>query len=182
MKVSKDFKLEKVSVRLVNDGYYISDVEINNPTVAVELMGDYLKEMDREVLMVLNLTAKLKPINCSVVSIGTLTQSLASPREMLKTAVLSNAAHIMIIHNHTSGKVHPSKSDVALTDRMVQICGLIDIPLLDHIIVAPGTDDYFSFSEKEIMSKPHINYKTDYNDIHFDRQVAEEMEEPERSR
>lgn len=182
MEVNKNFELKKVAVRLVNDGSLLSGAEIKVPEMAVEIMGDYLRQMDREVVMVLNMTAKCKPINCSVVSIGTINQSIASPKDILKTAILSNAANIMIMHNHPSGNVYPSKVDVALTDRMLEVCGLMDIRLIDHIIVGPGNDNYFSFNEKSLIGKFHRNDETDYNNLNFDVKVAEVSEEPGRSR
>lgn len=182
MEVNKNFELKKVAVRLVNDGSLLSGAEIKSPEMAVEIMGDYLRQMDREVVMVLNMTAKCNPINCSVVSIGTINQSIASPKDILKSAILSNAAKVLVMHNHPSGDLFPSRTDIAFTDRMLEVCGMIDIPLVDHIIVGPGSDDYFSFNEKNLIGKFHRNDETDYNNLNFNVKVAEVIEEPERSR
>lgn len=182
MEINKGFELKKVSVRLVSDGSLISDEPLGSPEKAVAVMGNYLREMDREVLMVLNLTSNLKPINCSVVSIGAINEAIASPREILKCSILSNASNIMLMHNHPSGNLTPSKHDVMMTDRMINMCAAINIPLIDHIIVGAGNSDYFSFSEREVLKKPSLSYATDYKDIEFDKRVAEDMDESERSR
>lgn len=150
MEINEGFELKRVSVRLVNDGTLLHDEPLNSPEHAVTVMGNYLKEMDREVLMVLNLTSSLKPINCSVVSIGAINEAIASPREILKCAILSNASNIMLMHNHPSGNLTPSKQDTMMTERMINVCDAMNIPLIDHIIVGAGNPNYFSFSEKEI--------------------------------
>lgn len=182
MEINKGFELKRVSVRLVNDGMLLHDEPLNSPEQAVEVMGDYLREMDREVLMVLNLTSNLKPINCSVVSVGAINETIASPREILKCSILSNASNIMLMHNHPSGNLTPSKQDTMMTERMINMCAAMNIPLIDHIIVGAGNPDYFSFSEKEVLKKPCNRYTTNYMNIEFDKKVAEDMEEPERSR
>lgn len=182
MEINKGFELKKVSVRLVNEGSLLHDEPIVSPEQAVAVMGDYLREMDREVLMVLNLTSNLKPINCSVVSIGAISEAIASPREILKCSILSNASNIMLMHNHPSGNLTPSKQDTMMTERMIDMCAAMNIPLIDHIIVGAGNPDYFSFREKEVLEKPCNRYTTNYREVKFDKRVAEDMEEPERSR
>ena len=92
--------LNKVSIRLVNDVPLVSESSLSTPEKAVEIVADYIKGMDREVLSVINLNAKLQPINFSIVSIGAVDQTLAVPRDVLKSAILSNAAHMMVMHNH----------------------------------------------------------------------------------
>lgn len=93
-------KLNVVSIRLKKDRSLMSDVPMDNPKAAVDAVGKYLAQFDREVVCVINVDSKLKPINCSFVSIGALDYSIASPREILKSAILSNAKGILLIHNH----------------------------------------------------------------------------------
>lgn len=169
---SNAFGLERVAIRLVNDGMFLSKTKINTPQIAVGLMGDYLRDMDKEVVMVLNLATDNKPINCSIVSIGSINKSIASPKDILKSAILANAAGIILIHNHPSGDIHPSKEDIKTTDRLIKICDMMEIPLRDHLIVGPGTDCYFSFHEKGCISKPTLYSETNYNNITFSN-VAE---------
>ena len=172
--MEKKFRLNNVSVRLVKERAMLSETPLTTPETAVKVMGDYLKEMDREVLMLLNLDCKLKPISCSVVSVGTINEAMANPREIFKAAVLSNAATMILMHGHPSGDVTPSKADVMMTDRMNKACNLMGIELVDHIIVGSRTDDYFSFKEKKIMSFSQNRYEDDYTKINLDAKVAEE--------
>ena len=148
--------LNKVSIRLVNDVPLVSESSLSTPEKAVEIVADYIKGMDREVLSVINLNAKLQPINFSIVSIGAVDQTLAVPRDVLKSAILSNAAHMMVMHNHPSSNLTPSREDIKMTSRLIDICELVGIPLVDHIIVGPKNKDYFSMRLQDA-----VNFKSD---------------------
>lgn len=164
-KEKNPFKLDVVSIRLVKDAPICSKHPITDPIHAVELVGKELCDMDREVVCVINLKADGTPINCSFVSVGVVNEAVAHPREILKTSILSNAANMIIVHNHPSGCLEPSKADTAMTDRMVKICEFIGIPLLDHIIVGGDNSHYFSFKEKKLMPVPQIYLQTDYRSL-----------------
>ena len=129
-------QLEMASIRLVKDAPIMSENEIHNAGDAVKLLGEYLCEMDREVLCIINVKTNGIPINCSICSIGVIDQTIAQPRELLKTAILSNAAGMIIMHNHPSGTLNPSKHDTMFTDQISKVCQMVGIPLLDHIISA----------------------------------------------
>ena len=158
------FALDKVAIRLVKEPPLYSDTPIDSPKAVVQVMADTLKDYDREVFAIINLRPDLKPINVNIVSVGALDQSLVHPREAIKSMVLSNAASVMMVHNHTTGSISPSKDDIAVTDRMAQLCGLLGIKLIDHIIVGPGKD-YYSFHEKGVLPLPNIKYETDINSL-----------------
>lgn len=182
-------KLDVVSIRLVKDAPIISDTPISGPIAAVQLLGKQLCEMDREVLCVINLKTNGIPINCNFVSIGAVDQTLAHPRELFKSAILSNASSMLLLHNHPSGNLHPSKEDCMLTDRMLKLSELIGIPLLDHVIVGGNNESYFSFKEKEMLTFEHNKYIVDYKDIEFpqlsvadDTAIAKETAAPIRHR
>lgn len=170
-----DFALDVVSVRLVRDAPILSETEISNPKDAVRLVGQELCDMDREVVCVINLKADNTPINCQFASVGALDYSMAHPRELLKAGILSNAAGIILCHNHPSGNLLPSETDVRLTDRMQQLCVLVGIPLVDHVIVGGDNSRYFSFHEKGLVKNPQWEYQTDYRRLEWDSpaEVAE---------
>ena len=167
------FKLDVVSIRLVKDAPLCSGNRINTPESAVKLVGEHLCEMDREVVCVINLKTDGTPINCTFASIGSINESTIHPRELLKASILSNAAQMIILHNHPSGNLRPSQEDSRLTDRMVKLCNFIGIPLLDHIIVGGDNKKYFSFREKNIMPIINMELKTDYRAINFAETVRE---------
>lgn len=97
---NKENELQQVGVRLVPEQTLMSDVPMKNPQEAVRVIGEWLGTMDRELFCVVNLQADLRPINMNVVSIGALSQAMVHPREVMKSAILSNAHSIMLIHNH----------------------------------------------------------------------------------
>lgn len=145
------FQLDRVSIRLVKDAPLYSDKPMSNPMLVVEALGKELCEMDREVMYVINVKTNSVPINCSVVSIGTLNSSLVEPRELFKSSILSNAAAIILLHNHPSGSLEPSESDLHLTKRLAMAGELLGIDVLDHIIVGGDNSHYYSFAENNIM-------------------------------
>ena len=167
MQEQEPFKLEVVSVRLVRDAPLFSDRKITTPQDAVKVVGDFLCEMDREVLCVINLRTDGTPINCNIVSMGALNQTIAEPRELFKASILSNAAQMIIVHNHPSGSLEPSKPDTMLTDRMLKLTYLMGITLKDHVIVGGDNSQYFSFHEKGLLEHPKIYFSTDYKALDF---------------
>lgn len=166
--------LDVVSIRLVRDTKILSETPVTNPREAVDLLGKYLRDMDREVVCVLNTTTDGKPINCTFASVGTLNNSLVEPREILKSSILSNAASMIMLHNHPSGSLTPSKMDTQITDRMINACDLIGIPLMDHIIVGSKENEYYSYREQNILPASRLFFETDAEHIRFKSAVAEE--------
>ncbi len=160
------FKLDVVSVRLVKDAPIASGNPIHSASDAVALVGDELRLMDREVICVINLKNDGTPINCTFASVGALNQAMAEPRELIKASILSNAACIILMHNHPSGNLNPSKEDAVITDRMIKVCNLVGIPLLDHVIVADN-NSYFSFKEKDVLHYQNMSFATSYKTIDF---------------
>ena len=171
-----NFKLEKVSVRLTRDAPIMSGTPITTPEEAVRTVGHDMCELDREVVCIINLKADGTPINCTFASMGAVDKSIAHPRELLKATILSNAANMILMHNHPSGSLEPSMEDTLLTDRMVKVCDLVGVPLLDHIIVGGDDSQYFSFREKDKLPVSNLRYelKTDYKDIEFNVPMAAE--------
>ena len=84
-------------------------------------------------------------LNIRVVSIGLIDRSPVHPREVFADALVDRAAAIIVAHNHPSGSVSPSQSDVNITAQLKQAGDILGIQLLDHIIFSRS--DYFSFLE-----------------------------------
>ena len=87
---------------------------------------------------------KNKLIDKKLLFIGTVNRSIVHPREVFKYAYLYSASSIVIVHNHPSGDVTPSKEDKILTDSIIELGNINKIPVIDHIIV--GKDRYYSFT------------------------------------
>lgn len=98
---------------------------------AMELRGK-----KKEYLLALFLNARKQLIGKEIISIGTLTASLAHPREIYAPAIGKAAAGLILVHNHPSGDPTPSDEDIRLTKRIAQAGVIMGIELLDHLIVA----------------------------------------------
>ena len=170
-------KLNQVAIRMVKQPPLYSDVPMKNPETAIQVMNDFLSQMDRELFCIVNLQADLKPINMNIISAGCLNEAMAHPREILKTAILSNANSMMLFHNHPSGTVSPSDIDIRTTARLQEVGTLMGIPLTDHIIIGRG-QEYYSFKEKDILPAPRMHFSDSLDDINLGK-VADTIEEYE---
>lgn len=170
-KMEKPFRLDMVSVRLVKEAPLFSDHKLITPEDAVAAVGEMLCDMDREVMCVINLKTDGTPINCSIASIGALNYAIAEPKELFRSAILSNAAYMIMAHNHPSANLMPSKEDVRVTDRMAKLGALLGISLADHVIVGGDNSQYFSFREKGLIRNQALSFSADYKDLDFGQPV-----------
>lgn len=119
------------------------------PEDAADYAAPRLKYENKEHMCVMLLNVKNHIIAWEVVSIGSLTASVVHPREVFKPAIIKGAASIILVHNHPSGDPTPSKEDLEVTARMVQVGRVMDISVLDHIII--GGDSFISMKEKGVI-------------------------------
>ena len=127
---------------------YISTARFTSPEQVFEMFKDLVLET-KEHFLCLHLDGKNRIICLDRVSVGSLNQSVVHVRDVLKSALLSSAAAILLIHNHPSGDPSPSTEDLVLTKRLKEAGVLIGIPVLDHIIIGDG--QYVSFVEKGLL-------------------------------
>ena len=151
--------LDVVNIRLVKEPSLYGKESLHTPKQVVEFMREYLSQFDKEVFCILNLTAGGQVINMSLVSMGTLNEALVSPREIFKSSILSNAASIIGLHNHPSGRVKPSEKDLIATKKLMIAGEYLDIPLIDHIIVGGMTGELYSFYQEGYMDKEKMDKK-----------------------
>ena len=140
-------RINIVSIKMVKESSFLYRTrQILSPNDAYEMIKEQLEGLDREQFIIACLNTKNEPTNISVVSVGTLNKAIVHPREVFKTAILSNAASIMAFHNHPSGETTPSQQDIQLTNRLYEAGELLGIKLLDHLIIGDGT--FTSLKEK----------------------------------
>ena len=108
-----------------------------------------LRDLHKEVFMVLLLDARNSLIRGVTISVGSLTASIVHPREVYKPAILDSAASVIFIHNHPSGDPTPSQDDLKITTQLVDAGRMIDIRVLDHLIIARG--GFTSLAGKGLM-------------------------------
>ena len=109
-------------------------------------MQQELGHKKQEHLVALYLNTQNQIIHQQTIFIGSATRSIAEPREILHYAIKHMATSLILVHNHPSGAVAPSRNDDHVTKLVKDACDLMGIVLLDHLIVSHFS--YFSYREK----------------------------------
>ena len=146
---NQNYKGIRCRVCLVRENTGDEIIKINNESDAYELVKDELINSDREMLLSVMLTVKNDLIGVETVSIGSITASTTTPRDIFKSAILANAVAIIVCHNHPSGELVPSKNDIEITKQLIAAGELLGIKVLDHLIVSnqgyKSLRDYYKF-------------------------------------
>jgi DNA repair protein RadC len=132
----------------------ISKQKLDSPELVSELVGPEMRRLRTESLRVILLNTRYRLVHIEEVSLGSLNESIAHPREIFRPALTYSAHAVIVVHNHPSGDASPSQTDHSLTRRLAEAAELLQIKLLDHIIIgAPseGTPGYFSFKEAGVL-------------------------------
>jgi DNA repair protein RadC len=111
---------------------------VRSPADAAGLVMEDMKNLDREHFRVILLDSKNSVIGVETVSIGTVNASLVHPREVLKPALEKSATCMILVHNHPTGNVSPSREDILLTRRFEKCGRILGIEVVDHIIIGDG--------------------------------------------
>lgn len=144
-------RVNVVSIKMVKESSFLYDIrKINSPADAVELGMKFLEECDREKLLVACLDTKNQINSISTVSVGSLNSSVVHPREVFKTAILSNASSVILFHNHPSGDVTPSAEDINITKRLSEAGKILGINITDHLILS-SDGRYTSLKERGVL-------------------------------
>ena len=118
---------------------------LSNPRELVDFLLPILGQEPVEVFVMVCLTTKFHLLGFHEVARGSIDNVHVAPRDIFKTAILSNAAMFVVAHNHPSGDPTPSPDDVAITRAIAAGAQLMSVPILDHIVIGDGR--YFSFKE-----------------------------------
>lgn len=157
MKTVREIEKNK-SVQLIKEVVRVKQIVVERPVeyntritctaIAKQIGIDEIGDEAQEVLLLIALNTKNEINAIHKVFSGSLNSSIAHPREIFRSALLNNAARILIYHNHPSGNTDPSIEDYELTDRFFAAGELLGIEVLDHIIVAGN--DAISFRENTL--------------------------------
>ncbi|WP_409482402.1 RadC family protein [Bacillus safensis] len=140
-------RVDVVSLKMVKESSMLYENRvIRSPEDSYRLFKQFLGDVDREHFVVVCLDTKNQPTAINICHIGSLNASIVHPREVMKPAVLSNAASILVGHNHPSGNPEPSQEDIHVTRKLVEAGKIMGIDLLDHIVM--GEDEFVSLKEK----------------------------------
>ena len=126
---------------------YTFDRDMSSPQRVYEFCKEVL-HLDcepNEKLVVLLVDTKNKLVAAQAVSSGSINCSMANARLVYQTALLHNAAAVILVHNHPSGDAEPSREDISATRKIAEAGGIMEIPLLDHLVIG---DSYVSLGER----------------------------------
>lgn len=115
------------------------------------LMRENEIDRDREHFWVVGLSQNNTILFIELIGLGTVKAVLVEPMEVYSFALQKRAVKIMLVHNHPSGNLTPSKEDKDITDQMIQVGKLLQTPVIDHLIISEET--YFSFEDTGLLEE-----------------------------
>ncbi len=136
----------ELSKRLARQKKSDDDVFFHCPGDVAAYFMEEMRYLETEHLYAAFLDGSGRLLCSKVVFVGTIMNSIVSPREILRLALQHDAARYVILHNHPSGDPEPSPEDIEITRRLREISDLIGIPLMDHIVI--GDNKYISLGER----------------------------------
>ena len=131
-------------------------IKILNADSLFEIMSRVLMrendiDRDKEHLWVVGLASNLKILFIELVSLGTVNSTIVEPMEVFSVALQKRAVSIILVHNHPSGELRPSKNDMDVTDRLIQVGKIVNTPVFDHLIITE--ESFTSFKDTGLMHK-----------------------------
>lgn len=122
-------------------------VDMSTPEAVYNYLAGELRYEKQENFVVLMLDSHRKLIRCINISKGTMNRTLVHPRDVFRSAIISNACSVILAHNHPSGDVTPSRQDRELTRSLITAGQTVHIPVMDHLIIGAGDPPYYSFCQ-----------------------------------
>jgi DNA repair protein RadC len=132
----------------------LRDIPLETPQLICDFFGPQMRHLSQEQVVVAVLDARLRHMGTTVVSVGTVSESSAHPREVLRPVITRGAFGFVLIHNHPSGDASPSRADEVVTRHLIEASALMQVKFLDHVIIgrpSPGRASYYSFREAGIV-------------------------------
>lgn len=151
-------KMEFVHIELKRDTWSKPVKHVKNPEEAVDVIKKMIENFDREMLLSIQLARSGEVINASICSVGSVDCAYVFAGGIVRTAVMSGASTVILIHNHPSGNPRASKADWDVTKRLAIACKIFNLELLDHIIIGANNQK--------------ISLKEDYKEL-FDVSLTE---------
>lgn len=142
--------IKEVAIRLNWQVLNNSDAPIiNNWDAMIDYCRSSMAHQEYEEFRIIFLNSKLAVMEEEIQQRGTVDQVAIHPREVIKSAINKGASAIILVHNHPSGNVTPSKADIEITKRICSAAEAMNIKVIDHIVISKY--DYYSFSEHRII-------------------------------
>jgi len=146
----------KMRLREIRTSYHYINVSatdkfLNDPERVAKILSEIIPDSDVEYLVVFNLGIKMNIIGFHIASKGSSSQSVATAKDVFKTAILEGANAVIIAHNHPSEILEPSLEDISVTKKLNSAAEIIGIDLLDHVIVNTRTGEYKSLKQEGLF-------------------------------
>lgn len=127
---------------------------ITNSSEIFDLLGHILRhkssiDRNREHLWTIGLDNQNRVLYIEQVSVGSINSVIAHPMEVYCMAVRKRAVSVVLVHNHCSSPIEPSKEDIRITQKLATAGHILNIRLLDHLIIT--TDSYYSFADEGLL-------------------------------
>ncbi|HHH45084.1 MAG TPA: JAB domain-containing protein [Gammaproteobacteria bacterium] len=122
---------------------------LKDPNATRRYLKSRLRDYPYEVFACLFLDSRHRLICYEELFRGTIDGASVHPREVLRRALLHNAAAVILAHNHPSGIAEPSDADRRITRRLKEALALVDVRVLDHVVIGDG--DCLSFAERGML-------------------------------
>ena len=123
----------------------LNNVKITEASIVFNYYRNFFLNKKQEYFYCIYLDSNKVVIDEKLLFIGTLDYSLVHPREVFKGAMSVSASSIICIHNHPSGNVLPSRNDIEITKKLIEVGDMLGIKVIDHVII--GSEKYYSFLE-----------------------------------
>ncbi len=131
------FKIPIYRLKLVKERtMQVSERTLDKPCAAARFIARWVGSSDREHLVALFVDAECRLTGAHVVAVGSLDHAHTTAREVFKAAIIANSHGVILGHNHPSGSLDPSDSDIRTTKKLVYLGTMLGIRVLDHVIVS----------------------------------------------
>ena len=130
------------------------DIPLDTPELIYDFFAPQLRHLSQEQVVVATLNSRLRHIGTTVISIGTVSETSAHPREILRPVITRGAFGFVLVHNHPSGDPSPSRADEMVTRRLLEAAAVMQETFLDHVIIgrqSPGRLAYYSFRSAGVI-------------------------------
>ncbi|KAA5534810.1 JAB domain-containing protein [Taibaiella lutea] len=136
-------------------------------------------DRNREHLWTVSLDTAYRILNIELVSLGTVNKTLVEPMEVYSIPLQKRAVKVILVHNHPSGELKPSERDKDITDQLIQVGRIMNVPLKDHLIISET--DYYSFLDSGLLNEleQSLKYVPAYEIKKRLEKMAKEIEKAE---
>lgn len=140
-----DIKLAK------HDKRYIESTDDVYSIMQRVLLRENKIDQEKEHLWIIGMNQRGYILYIELIALGTYKAVNIEPMNVFRVAVMKNASRVILVHNHPSRSLTPSKDDKDTTDRLIQVARILNIELTDHLIITPRS--YISFRTTRLMEE-----------------------------